>query len=295
MSGAAPTGPRPSGTYLDRIVPAVAEHLQERRKVLPLSILESATRGRSSERGAAFQAALAAPGMSLIAEVKRASPSKGLIRPSLDVAAVVSAYERGGARALSVLTEADYFRGSLVDLEEAVAATLLPVLRKDFIIDEYQVYEARVSGAAAVLLIAALLPDQRLAELAQAAEELGLAVLLEVHDGWELDRALAVDSAIIGINNRDLRTFEVSLDTTLRLAPQAPAGRLLVGESGITSREDVERLAACGVDGVLVGEGLLRAEDLEGAARALLGTSGAAFGASESADGVAAGTMEGAG
>jgi len=257
-----------SGTYLDRIVVDVARRLDERRSRRPLSHLRAlpAPSARPS-----FAEAIKAPGMSLIAEVKRASPSKGPIWPDLDVAAVVAAYERAGARAVSVLTEQDHFHGGLADLEAAVAAASLPVLRKDFIVDEYQIEEARVAGASAVLLIAALLPGPRLGELVDSAARAGLDVLLEVHDSAELQRALTHPGVVIGINNRDLRTFEVRLDTTIDLARSVPPTRLLVSESGIGGRADMERLAAHGIDGVLVGESILRQDDVDQAVRGLIG------------------------
>ncbi len=254
-------------TYLDRIVPAVRRRLEERRRIRPQSRLEAQAgpTGRPS-----FTAALRAPGISLIAEVKRASPSKGPIRPHLVVGDVVRGYQRAGARALSVLTEEDYFLGGLPDLSEAVTASSLPVLRKDFIVDEYQIHEARVYGASAVLLIVALLPQERLRSLVETATVCGLDVLMEVHDREELERALEHEDVVIGVNNRDLRTFQVSVETTVTLARLVPSHRLLVGESGIAGRADVERLAAFGVDGVLVGESLLRCEDVEAAVVALL-------------------------
>jgi indole-3-glycerol phosphate synthase len=254
-------------TYLDRIVPAVRRRIYERSSSLPLSKLQAMS---GPGRRPSFVAAISAPGVSLIAEVKRASPSKGPIRPDLEVEAMVQAYEQAGARAVSVLTEQDHFQGSAADLQAAAAATGLPVLRKDFIVDAYQVHEARVWGASAVLLIAALLDDRELRDLAGLAVRVGLDVLLEVHDEAELDRALAVDGAVIGVNNRDLRTFAVSLETTERLAGLVPAGRLLVSESGIRDHVDVVRLASLGVDGVLVGESLLREPDVGAAARALM-------------------------
>lgn len=254
-------------TYLDRIMPAVRERLDERRGRLPLAELQAleAPSARPS-----FTSAISVPGVSLIAEVKRASPSKGPIRPDLEVRALVQAYEQAGARAVSVLTEQDHFLGSPDDLWAAVAATTLPVLRKDFIVDAYQVHEARVGGASAVLLIAALLDDGELRDLSGLAVRLDLDVLLEVHDEAELARALAVDCAIIGVNNRDLRTFAVSLETTERLTGLVPSGRLLVSESGIRDHADVVKLASLGVDGVLVGESLLREPDVGAAARALM-------------------------
>lgn len=261
--------PEMSHTYLDRIVPAIRRRLDERKRVLPLeSLLETPF----PPPPPSFSAAVAAPGMSLIAEVKRASPSKGPIRPDLDVADLVRSYERAGARAISVLTEEDFFRGSLADLRVAAAATSLPVLRKDFILDEYQIYEARILGAAAVLLIVALLSDEEIKSLASLAARIGLGVLLEVHDAGEARRALAVDDeVVVGINNRDLRTFEVSLQTTVELRRFIPTSRLLVGESGIATHEDVLALTAAGVDAVLVGETLLRSPDVEKAAAELLG------------------------
>jgi len=257
-------GPR---TYLDRIVPAVVRRIEERKARLTEARLAAmpGPAGRPS-----FAAAVGAPGVSLIAEVKRASPSKGPIRPALDVGEIVQAYEANGARAVSVLTEEDHFRGSLDDLRSAAADTGLPLLRKDFIVDGYQIYEARVWGASAVLLIAALLSDDRLHYLTGLAFDLGLDVLLEVHDAAELARALSFDGVVIGVNNRDLRSFEVSLETTLELAGRVPAERLLVGESGIRGRTDVEMLAACGVDAVLVGETILRDADVGQAVRSLM-------------------------
>ncbi len=256
-----------ASTYLDHIVPTVRRRLEERKRSLPEAELSAMVRpkGRRS-----FAAAMRAPGVSLIAEVKRTSPSKGPIRPGLEVGAVVEAYETAGARAVSVLTEQDYFSGSLDDLRTAAAHTRLPVLRKDFILDSYQVLEAHVFGASAVLLIAALLTDEDLRSLAGLARELEMDVLLEVHDELELRRALEINEVLIGINNRDLRTFTVSLDTTVRLAGSVPPGRMLVSESGIESRDDVERMALHGVDAVLVGEGILRSSDIGAAVRALV-------------------------
>ena len=258
-----------SPTYLDRIMPAVLRRLEERKQRLP----EDELAGTPTAAGPrpSFAGAIGAPGVSLIAEVKRASPSKGAIHPDLDVDQVVRAYETGGARAISVLTEHDHFRGSLDDLRVAAECTGLPLLRKDFIVDAYQIHEARVFGASAVLLIATLLTDDDLHRLAALALDLGLDVLLEVHDAAEMAQALRVPGAIIGVNNRDLRTFEVSLDTTAALASLVPRDRLLVGESGVGTRADVTRLAACGVDAVLVGESILRSADMGAAIRGLLG------------------------
>lgn len=256
-----------TGTYLDRIVPLVRRRLEQRRGALPVeALLDRLPTGVPPS----FAAALATPGMSLIAEVKRASPSRGPIRPDLDVASLVRHYELAGARAVSVLTEEDFFQGSLADLRVASAATGLPVLRKDFILDEYQIYEARAAGASAVLLIASLLSDDEVGGLVALARGLSLDVLLEVHDEVEARRALAFPDVIIGINNRDLRTFEVSLQTTVDLARLVPRERLLVGESGISDPEEVRMLARAGVDAVLVGEALLRDNDITWAVRRLV-------------------------
>jgi indole-3-glycerol phosphate synthase len=255
----------PAG-YLAQIMPAVRRRLDGRRALVPLAELKGAA---MSGPRASFARAVGGEGISLIAEVKRASPSKGPIRPDLDVVVLVAQYEAAGAAAVSVLTEQDFFLGSLEDLKTAAAHTGLPLLRKDFIVDEYQLYEARVAGASAVLLIAALLDDQELLDLAGVAQALGMDVLLEVHDEAELERAMTVEGVVVGINNRDLRTFQVSLETTERLGCLVPADRLLVSESGISTYEDVRRLAAVGVDGVLVGESLLVAGDVQAAATAL--------------------------
>ncbi|MFH1833792.1 MAG: indole-3-glycerol phosphate synthase TrpC [bacterium] len=263
-----PSGaPAGASTYLDRIVPAVLRRLEERRRLVPQAQVEG---DPGPGPRPSFADALRAPGISLIAEVKRASPSRGPIRPGLEVRSLVMSFEAAGASAVSVLTEEDHFRGSLEDLRAAVDATALPVLRKDFILDEYQVHEARASGASAVLLIAALLSEGEVRRLAGLASDLGLDVLLEVHDRMEMARALSLDGVVIGVNNRDLRTFAVSLDTTLELAALVPSERLLVGESGIRTHAEVERLAAAGVDGVLVGEGLLQSPDVDAAIRELM-------------------------
>jgi indole-3-glycerol phosphate synthase len=210
--------------------------------------------------------------VNVIAEFKRASPSKGLIRGGASAGETARAYESGGAAAVSVLTEEDYFRGSLEDLREVKTSTSLPVLRKDFVFDEYQVFESAAAGADALLLIVAALDDETLARLRRLAEdELGLDALVEVHTEEEMRRAARASARIIGVNNRDLRTFNVSLETSVALAPHAHAGSLLVSESGISGHEEIVRLRACGFDAFLVGETLMRAGRPEETLRALVG------------------------
>lgn len=222
-----------------------------------------------------FTGAITAAGMSLIAEVKRRSPSKGKIRDEIDPEQLAASYEAGGARALSVLTEPEFFAGTLDDLARARAATEVPVLRKDFVIDPYQVVEARAGGADAILLIVLALPDLGLfSELAAAAAELGMAALVEVHDERELDAAF--DStpggpALIGVNQRDLTSFTVDRGLAIRLRPRIPSQVAMVAESGITERGDVEQLEEAGIEAILVGEALMRADDPGTAAAALLG------------------------
>jgi len=215
----------------------------------------------------------------VIAEIKRASPSKGLIRESVEIADIVRAYESSGAAAISVLTDEKFFSGSLIDLEKARRATCLPLLCKDFIIDHYQVYEAAVYGADAILLIVTVLDDAKLKELYSLAQSIGLECLVEVHNEKELKRALAMGARIIGINNRDLRSFHIDIGTTFALAglircqPLAP-GTLVVSESGISTRQDLLELYKCGVDAVLIGEALMRCPDPGEKLRELLGSTG---------------------
>ena len=236
---------------------------------MPAAELES--RLGPSRRGRPFSEALIDEGISLIAEMKRASPSRGPIRPGASVSDVVSAYQRAGASAVSVLTEPNWFGGSLDDLVEARAACDLPLLRKDFVVDEYQLLEARVAGADAVLLIVAALERGRMEELMGAASDLGLDALVEVHDEKEVEVAVEAGAELIGINNRDLHSLEVDLETTFELLADVPAGTVVVAESGITENEDVERLERAGVDAILVGEALMRADDPVRAVRELLG------------------------
>jgi indole-3-glycerol phosphate synthase len=228
-------------------------------------------------RAAAFDAplprdlvsALSAPGVSLIAEIKRASPSRGLLHPNLDPAVQAETYARHGAAAISVLTDERFFQGSLKDLRAVRRAVDLPLLRKEFVLDAYQVYQSRAAGADAVLLIAAALDDAALRSLYELVHELGMSALVEVHDEAELERALGVGPRVVGINNRNLHTFEVSLDVTARLSALVPPGTVLVAESGIHTAADVERLAGLGVQAMLVGESLVRALDVGAKVREL--------------------------
>jgi indole-3-glycerol phosphate synthase len=255
---------------LERIVAATRGELADRRSAVPEAEVRRAAAERvASGPGRPFAAALARPGLSLIAEHKRRSPSAGLIREGIALQDVVGAYERGGAAALSILTESPSFGGTLADLRCASAATQLPILRKDFIIDAYQVPESRAAGADAILLIVAALSAAELASLHAEADSLGLAVLVEVHDERELDAAVAVGARLIGINNRDLTTLKVDIRTTHRLLPRVPAGTVLVAESGFRERAELDELANAGVDAVLVGEALMRSPDIEAACRVL--------------------------
>ncbi|TSE23426.1 Indole-3-glycerol phosphate synthase [Tepidimonas sediminis] len=219
----------------------------------------------------ALRAAQAAGRAAVIAEAKKASPSKGVLRADFDPAAIAASYARHGAACLSVLTDVPYFQGHPDYLRQARAAAPLPALRKDFLVDPYQVWEARALGADAILLIAACLDDAQMADFEAIAQELGMAVLVEVHDAAELERAQRLRTPLIGVNNRDLRTFQVSLQTTLDLLPRLEPGRLLVTESGIATRDDVRRLRDAGVPAFLVGEALMRADDPGAALAALFG------------------------
>jgi indole-3-glycerol phosphate synthase len=255
---------------LDRIVSSTLEDVERRRSSVPLSQLESQVAERGE--GRPFTEALQRPGISLIAEHKRRSPSAGEIRSGSTVTEIVQAYERGGATALSILTEGPHFGGSLEDLREARAASVLPILRKDFLVDPYQVYESAAAGADAVLLIVAAVHADDLAVLHREARGLDLDVLVEVHDEDELECALeVVEADVIGINNRDLTDFSVDLDRTFELLSDVPAGKTVVSESGIHSRDQLDELERVGVDAVLVGEGLMRVPDVEAAVRALTG------------------------
>jgi indole-3-glycerol phosphate synthase len=260
--------------FLTRIIERRRGRLAEAQAARSLEdVRRDALAARADARQHALRAAVEDVGrVNVIAEFKRASPSKGEIRAGASAAVTASAYERGGAAAVSVLTEEDSFRGSLRDLAEVKAATRLPVLRKDFVVDEYQVYESAAAGADALLLIVAALDDATLAALLRLTErDLRMDALVEVHTAEELGRALKAGARIVGVNNRDLRTFEVSLETSVALAALAPAGTLLVSESGLRDAADVARLRGCGFRGFLIGETLMRAESPEAALRSLTG------------------------
>ena len=255
---------------LERIVDATRSDLRRRRERVPLRDLERRLETRGHDRP--FSEALTRPGVSIIAEHKRRSPSAGEIRPGSSVTEVVQAYERGGASAVSILTEPEFFGGSPDDLTEARGAVHLPILRKDFIVDPYQVYEAAVIGADALLLIVAALSQRELQELHSEARALDLDVLVEVHSADELGCALEVlDADVIGINNRNLTDFSVDVERTYELLADVPAGKTVVSESGFHSREQLDELERVGVDAVLIGESLMRAPDPEAACRALSG------------------------
>ena len=248
---------------LERILAVKAEEVKAARSAKPLPGVVSAARDAASPRDfvGALRAKVAAGRAGVIAEIKKASPSKGVIREDFDPASIAKSYERHGAACLSVLTDAQFFKGGLDDLKLARGACGLPALRKDFMIDPYQVFEARAAGADCILLIVAALADAQMRELEDIARELGLAVLVEVHDGAELERALALKTPLIGVNNRNLRTFETKLETTLDLLERSPCDRLVITESGILKPDDVARMRSRGVGAFLVGEAFMRAPD----------------------------------
>ncbi|NWL75899.1 indole-3-glycerol phosphate synthase TrpC [Pseudomonas taiwanensis] len=251
-------------TVLEKILARKAEEVAERRARVSLAEVEALARSADAPRG--FARALLERAErhepAVIAEVKKASPSKGVLRENFNPALIARSYEAGGAACLSVLTDVDFFQGADAYLQEARAACSLPVIRKDFMIDPYQVVEARAIGADCILLIVSALDDVRMKELAATAKDVGLDVLVEVHDGDELDRALnCLDTPLVGINNRNLHTFEVSLENTLDLLPRIPRDRLVITESGILNRADVELMEVSGVYAFLVGEAFMRAEE----------------------------------
>ncbi len=284
MPDSLPEGPPAAGTErkpagadaLTRICSDTRAETARRQSAIPLATLRSKQefkKYRPRGFGEALKASLIEGNSGLIAEIKRCSPSGGAIRENMDPAAIAKAYQAGGATCLSVLTDGPHFQGSIQDMQQVRAAVPLPVLRKDFILEPWQVYESRAIGADCILLIMAALTDAEAIELEGIARALDLDVLVEVHDRRELDRALGLQTPMIGINNRNLKTLQTDITTTIELAPHVPPGKFLVTESGIRSHEDLKRVAAVGAHCLLVGESLLRQPDVEAATRALLGKS----------------------
>jgi indole-3-glycerol phosphate synthase len=262
------------GTYLDTILENTIAEVAQRKRMISEADIRYVARERAQT--VSFVESLRRPGIGIISEIKRSSPSRGAIAPDIVATDVATDYLDGGCAAISVLTDAKFFGGSLDDLHQVAHLAHAhrvprPVLRKDFVVDAYQIYEARAAGADAVLLIVAALDDDELKDLHRVARNYGIDVLVEVHDEDELRRALRIQPDVIGINNRDLRSFAVDLTVTERLAPMVPEGVLVVGESGIYTRNDVDRLRAAGVDAVLVGESLMRQDDRVAALRELAG------------------------
>ncbi|MDB5898581.1 MAG: trpC [Ramlibacter sp.] len=259
---------------LEKIIAVKREEIAAAQKKKPIELVREDAFSRVLTRDfeGALRAKIAAGKPAVIAEVKKASPSKGLLRADFIPADIAQSYAEHGAACLSVLTDQQFFQGSAEFLKQARASCDLPVLRKDFMIDAYQVYEARSMGADCILLIAACLSDAQMSELEGIARSMDMAVLVEVHDAQELQRALKLKTALLGVNNRNLRTFEVSLDTTIELIKDVPAGKLLVTESGIGTAEDVQRLRAAGVQAFLVGEAFMRVPEPGEALKALFGS-----------------------
>jgi indole-3-glycerol phosphate synthase len=257
---------------LERILARKRAELEAARAAVPFAEMQrrAAAAPPARDFGGALRAQITAGRPAVIAEMKRASPSKGLLRADFDPAAIARGYEAGGAACLSVLTDHDFFQGAPAHLQAAKGACSLPVLRKDFVTEPYQVFESRAMGADCILLIAAALARQDMQGLEASARSLGMAVLVEVHDGAELEAALSLQTPLLGINNRDLRSFETRLDTTLELLPRVPPGRIVVSESGIAGRGEIAMLRAHGVQAFLIGELLMRAADPGGALAELL-------------------------
>ena len=258
---------------LDKIVAVKRQEVAAAQKRKSLAVMRADAESRVLTRDfvGALRAKISAGNPAVIAEIKKASPSKGVLREDFIPADIAQSYAECGAACLSVLTDVQFFQGEVDYLKQARASCQLPVLRKDFMVDPYQIYESRAMGADCILLIAACLDDAQMKDLEAIARSLDMAVLVEVHDGAELDRALKLKTPLIGINNRNLKTFEVSLDTTLTLKAKVPADRLLVTESGIQTRDDVLRMGAAGVSAFLVGEAFMRAPDPGEALAALFG------------------------
>ena len=250
-------------TILKKILARKQEEIAERSALVSIAQLIKKAETADAPRGfaAALAAKLAAGQSAVIAEIKKASPSKGVIRENFDPAAIAESYEQGGAACLSVLTDVDFFQGADDYLQMAREATQLPVIRKDFIVDDYQVYEARAMSADCILLIVSALSEEQLTHLHELAQSLGMDVLIEVHDGAELEIALKLDNPMVGINNRNLHSFEVSLDNTYQLLDKIPAGKIVITESGIHSADDVAAMRAQNVNSFLVGEAFMRSED----------------------------------
>ena len=261
---------------LAKILAVKATEIAAAQAAVPLPEMQRRARAAPSPRDfvGAMRARVDRGAPAVIAEIKRASPSRGVLRSEFDAGAIAASYAANGAACLSVLTDATFFQGSADHLRAARAACTLPVLRKDFVVDPYQVFEARAMGADCILLIVAALETAQMIELERTARSLGLAVLVEVHDAGELERARQLETPLLGINNRNLRTFETTLDTTLNLLPALPAGRLAVTESGILTAADVARMRASGVHAFLVGEAFMRAADPGAALAALFGGAG---------------------
>lgn len=251
--------PSPTGTVLDRILEARRAEVQYRKKVLPLTALKYGVKAATPLRD--FSAALSKPGLNVIAELKPASPSRGVIRDPFDPVELAKSLESAGAAVLSVLTETEFFRGSLKNLRDARKASALPVLRKDFIFDPWQVWEARANDADSFLLIVATLNDAQLAELLAEGRELGMEPLVEVHTRQELDRAVAANAKIIGVNNRDLKTLDVRVQTSFDLIGYIPESCIAVSESGIRTHDDLQKLRTAGFDAFLIGEQLMLAPE----------------------------------